>query len=248
MNKYKVALNNGRTLAFLSSQNYRKRTYLFLSPGASDSTFFVPYLKYLKSNSYLIPDYPGRGDSDPQVDNSVSGIAKAINSLVEALAIRDVTIIAFSYGTQISLELAKLNPAKYKQLHLVAGGQFYKPYQRYLYNYLFSVPFFLGLSASFVRALLIKLHVIDDAFPTKNLVEICAQWRGTLAFAYPKEYMEVPIYLYKFASDSIVYPSSVESLAKVSNIKQIHLLQGNHPMKLLDYSEFEKKHLQKILG
>jgi pimeloyl-ACP methyl ester carboxylesterase len=243
-----ITLKNGNVISYRASDTLDS-PFVFLAPGPSDSSYFSRYINdYLENVNYLIPDYPGRGKSSCQKDNSVQGVARSLDSLFDALNVNNITLIGFSYGTQVSVELLKINPSRYKEVHLAAVGQFYKLGKRFLFKLPFYLPMVFPKLQNIFRSLLIRFNIFGEDFPQKNLGAICDQWLNTLNYKYdlPQKY-SVPITLYIYLNDQIVDSDSLIALRdSFINLKEVKL-KGSHPGTLEEYSEFERSYLEGIL-
>ncbi len=67
----------------------------------------------------LIPDLPGHGDSAPSPQNDLAGIAADLGAWIAATTKTPVTLIGWSLGGMLSLEIARQNKVPVEKLVLV---------------------------------------------------------------------------------------------------------------------------------
>ena len=231
-------------------RNY-ELTYLLLAPGSSSGNFFDAFFKFFPQNELVIaPDYPGRGMSPTQADNSINAVALAIDKALREINASNVTIVALSYGTQIAIELAKLNPKIYKQILLIAPGPFFSNISRKLLTILFVIPNYVTVLLPYYRKLVIFLGLFNkDEFPDKNLREMNEQWLSNINYELSyKKILSIPIKVYKYIDDVYSKKDSENTLHGLfSNLVEVEI-NDKHPVTKEDYLKvFESQSFLKNL-
>jgi pimeloyl-ACP methyl ester carboxylesterase len=158
---------NGRQFGYWSNETKNsRRTCLLLSPGAYSGKFFRNYEKYFSDRDlFICPDFPARGFSELQEDNSISGITKTIDKFICELGLTNTYLVGFSYGTQIATELLKINEERFRSVILVASGEFFNKLSRVILKVIF-IPFLFSDTLRYK----IKKYVLKYIFvPNKIL-------------------------------------------------------------------------------
>ena len=83
----------------------------------------------------IVPDLPGCGSSSPpQLTYSIAGFACSLWSLVDQLHIRRVSVVGFSMGGAVALEMALQRPARVPHLALINSLASYRDqWRKWLY-------------------------------------------------------------------------------------------------------------------
>jgi pimeloyl-ACP methyl ester carboxylesterase len=97
---------------------------VLLHVAAADNTSWVRFARHLETDrSLIIPDLPGHGKSvaDPALSYSIEAQAGYVLQFLEALAVRQVHLIASSMGGAIALRLAATRPGMIASLVLIGA-------------------------------------------------------------------------------------------------------------------------------
>ncbi|BDU37683.1 alpha/beta fold hydrolase [Vibrio nigripulchritudo] len=104
--------NADRTLVFLNGVFHGEPSWIKQSR--------YPFFK--KQHRQLFIDYPGCGESKTFQPFTYDDLCHAIADLISELKLPNVTIVGYSFGGILALELAKRFPARIQQLVLVNSG------------------------------------------------------------------------------------------------------------------------------
>lgn len=236
----------GKTVGYWSN-NIRepRKVFLLLSPGAYSGKFFTNFEKYFSKNDLLIcPDYPARGFSEPQKDNSVEAIAKSVDKFLTTLSLnKNINLVAFSYGTQVATELIKINGRRFEKVILIASGEFFGILARICLRIMFGL-----LLVSKKSQHVIKKYVLRYLYvPSKNLNDINLQWLSTLNYKIPKtEKVDLPAILVDFAKDKFVTKRSKSKIRELFVNYKTLTVDGLHPSDISDYDKFFKNNWKLI--
>ncbi|MGY6561270.1 MAG: alpha/beta fold hydrolase [Luteibaculaceae bacterium] len=117
----KIDLSNNITLAY-ADQGRGENTLLFIHGLGSYGPAWINNMQELKNNfRCIVVDLPGYGKSSKSnYSGKMSFYAEVIIELIEALNLRNVTLVGHSMGGQISMVTALKRPEIIKNLVLVA--------------------------------------------------------------------------------------------------------------------------------
>lgn len=237
--KHKKIVVNNKQIGYWINENEKPRNiFVFLSPGPSSGDFFTHYSdKFSDRDLFIFPDYPGRGISDTQSDNSIEGIATAIDNLIVKLCYKQIILVGLSFGSQIATSLLKNNlESKYIAGVLVASGEYFTPILRSL----MFVPFKIFTYSHRLRMRVnyfLKRNKIIEFLPKRNLKEINLQWISTLQYKIPKNIqVETPVVFVDYALDRYVNVQSRVKLRKMFVNSVTEVIKQGHPY---DYAEFD---------
>jgi pimeloyl-ACP methyl ester carboxylesterase len=94
---------------------------LLVHPVGMSSRAMVPLLRALGDRDVFAPDLPGFGMSDPPPKPlGIPGLAQALRRWMIDNQVAPATVVAFSLGCQVAVELAARNPALVERLVLVS--------------------------------------------------------------------------------------------------------------------------------
>ena len=101
-----------------------KPCVIFLHGSGLDHTFWGLHARFFAFRNYsvLCPDLPGHSNSDGPPLKTIEEIADWLNDVVEALDIRDISIVAHSQGVLIALEFVSHHPERVRSVSLIASG------------------------------------------------------------------------------------------------------------------------------
>ncbi len=227
---------NGQQFGYWSNgiKNPR-RTCLLLAPGSHSGKFFKNFERYFDSRDlWICPDYPGRGYSLPQLDNSINSTSETVAQFINVLKLDNLNLIGFSYGTQIATQLIRNDDKKYKKIILIASGRYYSNNLRKLLISFFDLIGNFKLLMQLIRNLIRKVSYI----PNKNLKELNMQWLSTLKYKIPVDFAtNVPTIFVDFNKDQCVVRESRDVLRKVFANYKSYSLDKKHPVKKADFDE-----------
>jgi len=122
--KFKV--NNEEIFASTGGRPFDKKkpVIIFLHGSGFDHTVWMLQTRYFAFHGYsiLALDLPGHGFSKEESLTSIGGIADWLNSIIENLELKEVSLVGHSQGCLISLECAARYPNKIKSLSLMGGS------------------------------------------------------------------------------------------------------------------------------
>ena len=110
-------------------------TVIFLAGSALDHTFWGLHSRFFAFRKYsvLVLDTPGHTNSEGPALASIESLGDWLNDVVEALGLKNVSIVAHSQGCLTALEYASRYPDKLRSLSLIASG-LATPVNDYLLN------------------------------------------------------------------------------------------------------------------
>ena len=99
-------------------------TVIFLHGSGLDHTFWGLHSRFFAFRKYavLVPDFPGHTHSEGPPLTSIEAMADWLNDVVEALDIRDISIVAHSQGCLVALEFASRYKDRLKSVSFIASG------------------------------------------------------------------------------------------------------------------------------
>ena len=102
----------------------RKPVVVFLAGSGVDHTFWGLHARFFAFRHYavLCPDTPGHTNSAGPALTSIEALADWLNDVVEALDIRNLSIVAHSQGCLVALEYASRYPERLRSLSLITSG------------------------------------------------------------------------------------------------------------------------------
>ncbi len=112
-----------------------KPVIIFLAGSALDHTFWGLHSRFFAFRQYavLALDTPGHTNSDGPALTSIEALGNWLNDVVEALALKNISIVAHSQGCLTALEYASRYPDKLRSLSLITSG-LATPVNDYLLN------------------------------------------------------------------------------------------------------------------
>jgi len=112
-----------------------KPVIIFLAGSALDHTFWGLHSRFFAFRKYavLVPDTPGHTNSEGPALTSIEALGDWLNDVIEALALKKISIVAHSQGCLTALEYASRYPDKLRSLSLIASG-LATPVNDYLLN------------------------------------------------------------------------------------------------------------------
>jgi len=101
-----------------------KPVLVFLSGSGLDHTFWGLHSRFFAFRNYavLCLDTPGHTNSAGPALSSIEALADWLNDVVEALGLKEVSIVAHSQGCLTALEFASRYPDRLRSLSLVTSG------------------------------------------------------------------------------------------------------------------------------
>lgn len=128
----KIDITDGETLAYRETESF-KDVFLLLHGNMSSSVHFEELMDGLSDDFTVISlDLPGFGDSSYIKDRRrLKSYAEAVEQFLTAKKISYLTVLGWSTGGGVALELARLIPESIKQVYLldsvgVKGFEMYK--------------------------------------------------------------------------------------------------------------------------
>ncbi len=112
-----------------------KPVIIFLAGSALDHTFWGLHSRFFAFRKYavLVLDTPGHTNSEGPALSSIEALGDWLNDVVEALALKNVSIVAHSQGCLTALEYASHYLDKLRSLSLITSG-LTTPVNDYLLN------------------------------------------------------------------------------------------------------------------
>ena len=97
---------------------------VFLHGAGGDHTVWSLQSRFFAFRGYsvLAPDLPGHTHSDGPPLESIEAMADWLNSTLDALGCRNVSLVAHSMGCLVGLELGSRHPDRLRSLSLIASG------------------------------------------------------------------------------------------------------------------------------
>ena len=97
---------------------------LFLHGNPTSSYLWRNIIPYVTGGHRAIaPDLIGMGDSDkPAIDYAFADHARFLDGFIEALGLKDVTLVLHDWGSALGLRYARLNDANIRALALMEGA------------------------------------------------------------------------------------------------------------------------------
>lgn len=115
---------SGRTRVFELASSSGEPPAVFLHGGNAFGAFFVPLLAKLDGVRAIVVDRPGYGRSDPhsyRPDSRPGEVVETIASVLDALELEEVTLVAHSMGGHAALLFAAAHPRRVRRLALVGS-------------------------------------------------------------------------------------------------------------------------------
>jgi pimeloyl-ACP methyl ester carboxylesterase len=112
-----------------------KPVVIFLAGSALDHTFWGLHSRFFAFRKYavLVLDTPGHTNSEGPALTSIEALGDWLNDVVEALALKNISIVSHSQGCLTALEYASRYPDKLRSLSLITSG-LATPVNDYLLN------------------------------------------------------------------------------------------------------------------
>ncbi len=101
-----------------------KPCVIFLHGSGLDHTFWGLHSRYFAFRHYsvLCLDLPGHSNSEGPPLKSIEKIGEWLNDVVEALDVKNISIVAHSQGVLDALEFVSNHPEKVRSMSLIASG------------------------------------------------------------------------------------------------------------------------------
>lgn len=247
LQKFDKIVDGVATCYWSNMPDHYTRSYLFLSSGFNTGEQFVNIDRYFDDDDLIIAiDYPGRGGSTAIKSNKPSNIAKHVSQLLADLGLNNIDVVAYSYGTQIALELLQSKNIQIQNLLLVAPGQYFNKAARFFLRTYFEMIAKSNKMMALTRKMILKANIFTG-FPTSNLNHVNDQWIETLKFKIPYISSDTPTMIIHFADDSIVDRKSRSKVEKIFINSNIKLLSGRHPIMQSDFEKIENEILPLFL-
>lgn len=100
----------------------QKPSIVLIHGAGCDRHVFDELLPYLTPFELIVPDLPGRGESDSVPAKTVSEAASFIVGLLDALGIEEAIVLGHSFGGAVALELGISHARRVSGLILVSTG------------------------------------------------------------------------------------------------------------------------------
>ena len=99
-------------------------TVMFLHGSGLDHTFWGLHSRFFAFRKYsvLVPDFPGHTNSEGPPLTSIEAMADWLNDVVDALDLKDISIVAHSQGCLVALEFAARYKDRLKSVSFIASG------------------------------------------------------------------------------------------------------------------------------
>jgi pimeloyl-ACP methyl ester carboxylesterase len=112
-----------------------KSVVIFLAGSALDHTFWGLHSRFFAFRKYavLVLDTPGHTNSEGPALTSIESLGDWLNDVIEALALKNISIVSHSQGCLTALEYASRYPDKLRSLSLITSG-LATPVNDYLLN------------------------------------------------------------------------------------------------------------------
>lgn len=247
LQKFATLVDGVETCYWSNMPDQFKRSFLFLSSGFNTGEQFVNIDRYFNHDDLILAiDYPGRGGSMAIKSNKPIAIAKHVAKLLSDLNLNTINVVAYSYGTQIALELLNFENILIQKLLLVAPGQYFNKATRIILRTYFEMIAKSNALMELTRKILLKTKVFSG-FPTSNLNHLNDQWIETIKFEIPDISSDTSTMIVYFTDDKIVdrrYGSKVEKIFYNPNIQNF---SGKHPISKSDFEKMEKDILPSFL-
>jgi len=101
-----------------------KPVVVFMAGSALDHTFWVLHARFFafRQFSVLCLDTPGHTNSEGPALTSIEALGDWLNDVVEALDIKNLSLVAHSQGCLVTLEYASRYPQQLRSLSLITSG------------------------------------------------------------------------------------------------------------------------------
>lgn len=241
---HKIIIDNKKFGYWSNDIKNPRRICLLLSPGSYSGKFFKNFEKYFSDKDlYICPDFPARGYSEPQDNNSIKGVTETITKFIDALCLKDIYLAGFSYATQIATELLNINEKRFKKVIFVASGEFFSTVKRIVLKIIF-----LPLMFSNVLRYKIRRYVLPYIYvPNKNLKEINLQWLSTLDYKIStKQIITIPTVFLDFINDQYVTSKSKFKLKQFFINSKTITVNEIHPSNIINFDRLFKNYWEKI--
>ncbi len=241
LQKFDKLVDGVATCYWSNIPDHYARAYLFLSSGFNTGEQFVNIDRYFNDDDLIIAiDYPGRGGSTAIKSNKPSNIAKHVAQLSADLGLNNIDVVAYSYGTQIALELLQYKNIQIQNLLLVAPGQYFNKAARFVLRSYFEMIAKSNKMMELTRKIILNMTTFSG-FPTANISHINDQWIETLKFKIPNISSDTPTMIVHFADDRIVDRKSRSKVEKIFEKPNIQILSGGHPVMKSYFETIEKE-------
>jgi pimeloyl-ACP methyl ester carboxylesterase len=227
-----------------------KKTLILLAPGANSGKHFLLYKKLLATNFRIIaPDYIGRGYSSLlKREKYLSINALLIRKLVKKLKLKEVTIVAISYGTMVAIKIGEKNKKWLKKMILIAGGEFFNLKQRKLLRMIFKLPEKSEAVMDFYEKVFNRVGFFPE-LSKNNAVILEKQFQETLDFEIEIEKkIKTEAVLVHFRNDIIVNRDSREKMERKFTNQKTRWYRVNHPLTKKEYSVMKAVVIRDVIG
>ena len=119
-------VNGRKTFASTGGKDFDKSkpTVIFLNGSGLDHTFWGLHSRFFAFRNYSVicPDYPGHSHSEGPALTSIEAMGDWINTVIEVLDARNVSVVAHSQGCLVALEYVSRHPERVKSVSFIASG------------------------------------------------------------------------------------------------------------------------------
>lgn len=124
----------GQQIYYIENKVKSDVTLLFLHGWGTDRSSFLPIINNLKENVRIVSiDFPGFGQSEePKKIYGVKDYAELVDEFINKLELKNILIVAHSFGGRVSFYLSQMNQEVNKMLLTGAAG--IKPKREWKYQ------------------------------------------------------------------------------------------------------------------
>lgn len=229
-----------------NSKKEYSQIYVFLPPGAESGEFFRDLVDKVSDNTLIIAiDYPARGKTTPTGKNDVISIAEEVVNYLKFFKFdKKIHLVGLSYGSAVAIEMCRIEECLFRELILIAPGEYIpKKYHFLIYTLFFPAKFSRHIRRWYRKFLVKFLPNIFTGFPKRNLKDILYQWLGILEYKIDETYnCNISCKIVAFSHDQIIRKGSILKVKKcfpnsliLLEIKDHHLDVSTLSKRILDY-------------